>query len=252
MSAAFRILIYTLLLSALTSIPAHAYLNIESLRQDSKPGLHGSTAVRTSGSSGNNDVIAGSLTSQSIIKIGREEFIGIFNYRYGEASDVKNTNSGNIHIRYAKGPRDANLSLETFAQLEFDEFQNLNSRELVGLGLRAELVKVDLLTVYAGIGAFYENEDIRDSADQETMRGNSYLSVRSHLSEDLSFSAIVYYQPNTRDMTDYRLRTHLGLEFQLKAQLMFNVVYERHLDTLPPPTIEELDTRFLTGITWKY
>lgn len=236
----------------LLHVEASAFLNIESLRQVTKSGFNGSTGVKASGATGNTDVFTSNVSTQNIFKNSSEEYIGILNYTYGEANDEKNANKGNIHLRYARWVGGSWLAVELFGQSEFNEFQNLILRNLAGSGFRSKLYNSDGLSFYLGVGAFYEKEDLKDFADQETVRGNTYFSMKKDFEKLMTLSLILYYQPNTKIVSDYRFRAVLGFEYKMTEKLIFNVQYSRAEDTLPPPDVEKLDTSFLTGINWRY
>jgi hypothetical protein len=228
------------------------FLNIESLRQNTQSGFKGAANLGASGATGNTEVFDTRLTVQNIMKNFSEEYIAILAYRYGEASMQKNSNEGHIHLRYAKWTKSQPLALELFMQSEFNEFTNLILRNVAGSGVRVRFYDNNGLSLYSGLGGFYEKEDISDSGDQETLRANSYVSVKWELKEKFTASAILYYQPNTRLFEDYRFRTVLGLEYKLSSKLLMTLEYNRARDTAPPPLIEELDTSFMTGLSWKY
>lgn len=230
-----------------------AFINIESLRQNSQLGLHGSTGVKASGASGNVDVFRSELTSNTILKNARHESIAIFSYTYGEAADARNNHQGSSHLRYAHRVKESDWHGETYVQAEFNEFQDLTLRTLVGAGARYKIYAQEGFSLYSGAGAFQEFEDLDGSQDQEALRGNIYLSIKKDTADKrFSSSMILYYQPNTKVMSDHRLRLIVGAEFKLTETLLIQLNYTYFRDTLPPPGIAVEDSTYMTGLTWRY
>lgn len=233
------------------SVPASAFINIESLRQNLKSGFYGSSGVTAEGASGNVRIFKTGLNSQNIYKAKDHEFLFLTNYKYGEASRVKNTNKGNIHVRYATR-LEQNLYGEIFGQVEFNEFQSLLLRRLSGLGLRACLFDQDFVSLYLGSGLFYEDEKIDLDSDQNNWRGNFYFSYRHLISEILEAVVVFYYQPSTKVINDYRLRFNLGFEFKVSQSLKWVNSLQMSQDTRPPQGIEKEDLSFNVGLNYEY
>lgn len=228
-----------------------SFINIESLRQDIKKGFYGSTGLDLSGSSGNVKVFETGLSSQNIYKKGEHEFIAISNYKYGEASQVKNTHQGNLHLRYAQR-FDKPWSWEVFSQLEFNEFQNLSLRSLTGAGLRIRLLHGEKSSIFAGAGTFYEDERIQKDIDQANFRGNLYLSLRKIFGEATEVVLVSYYQPSYKIIDDYRIQLTAGLELKVNKYLRIvnNIEYAK--DSRPPSNIQQYDLTYSTGFYIAY
>lgn len=233
------------------SLPCHSFINIESLRQGIKEGFSGSSGLQLSGASGNTDVFELGANSQNIFKERDHEYIFITNYKYGEASDLKNSNKGNGHLRYAQDFTET-LAWEVFGQMEFNEFQQLKLRTLLGGGLRLRLYEESGTSFFSGAGLFYEDETISEAPDQANFRGNLYLSIRSLLSETTEFVLVTYYQPSFKRVNDYRIQATVGLETQVLKQLSWVNQLSYSEDSKPPIGIEKLDISYSVGFNFSY
>lgn len=230
---------------------SQAFLNIESLRQSDKTGFFGSSNLKITGASGNTDKSIGVAATQNSYVSGRNEYLLLSQYSYGEASGTKDTHNGNVHLRYTRGFTDI-FSWEWFTQLEFNEFTDLESRALLGTGLRSELLKDENHTLFLGTGFFYETEEIETQRDQKALRGNIYLSYRSFVRKTVEASIIFYYQPSTKRLDDYRFQLDTGLSFKIYGELSFTAEAKLSFDSKPPPGIELTDITYLTGIAYEY
>jgi hypothetical protein len=144
------------------------------------------------------------------------------------------------------------MAWEAFSQAEFNEFQSLTLRTLVGAGLRMRLYQGDQDTLYFGAGSFYEDEEVKDDLDQGNGRGNFYLSLRKFIGEDVETVMVGYYQPSFKRVNDYRVQLTAGIETKITQalQLVNSLSYAR--DSQPPQGIEEVTSRtmyFLILIT---
>lgn len=235
----------------LLSTSAHAFINIESLRQNVKPGFAGSTGVTLSGATGNVKVSNIGVTSQNIFKDHEKEYLVIANYNYGESKGVPNNNTGNFHLRYAQG-FSPNWAWEIFTQAEFNQFQALVLRKLAGGGLRTRLYKTTTDSLFLGFGAFYEDEKISIDADQANPRSNLYISYRSLFNDHLEGVLTAYYQVKYKVISDYRIQLKGGIESTLTETLQLVNNFSYSLDTRPPRTIQTQDFTYKVVLNWSY
>ena len=228
-----------------------SFLNIESLRQNLRTGFYGSSGLSITGSSGNIRIFRGNLNSQNIYKKENFETIFITDYKYGEASGVSNIDKGHTHLRYAR-QMSASWQWEIFGQLEFNRFQSLALRRLVGGGLRSKLYASRQTSLFSGFGTFYEKEDVRKDLDQENFRGNIYFSFRYVLEKNLEVVNISYFQPSYKRFDDYRILTSLGFEFHFTESLSWVNGVAYSMDTKPPKRIQREDISFNMGFNIEY
>lgn len=240
-----------LVLSILYSQASLAFINIESLRQELKKGFYGSSGFQVSGSSGNSDVFEVGGNSQNIFKEKDREYLLIANYKYGEATGLKNTNEGDLHLRFAK-EMSLGIFAEVFTQVEFNEFQALLLRSLTGGGGRFRLVHGESTSLFLGVGLFYEDEDIDQGQDQSNFRGNTYLSLRSLIGEGAEAVLVVYYQPNFKNVSDHRFQGTAGLEIKINETWSTINSFSYAFDSRPPLGIKSEDSSFSAGLNYSY
>ena len=136
--------------------------------------------------------------------------------------------------------------------MEFNEFQNLELRTLLGGGFRKAIFSTAKNSLYFGVGLFYEDETLKNSADQANFRGNTYLSFRSLFKEGMEFVLVTYYQPNTQIITDERFRVNAGLEIKLSDRLNMINSFSFARDTRPPAGIQKEDSSYKVGFNLAY
>lgn len=243
---------FVLILLAGLSWPAHAFMNIESIRQNSKEGTQGELGLKVNGQTGNSEKLTGEFSTLTLKRVERNEILGAGKYRYGESRKVKDAHEGNLHARYTRYLDDWK-GIESFAQTEFDEFKMLKRRDLLGAGLRTVLSKNKANALYLGTGAFYEHEDFKDRIpSEETVRGNLYLSFVRTFSDHVSGTLISYYQPSIESFRDFRVQIDSSLHVRLADSLSLTIEYDLQHDSEPAPGVKPTDTTYMTGLAYKY
>lgn len=233
------------------SLKCFAFINIESLRQEQKPGLSGSSALQLSGQSGNTEKFTGSASNLLLNLYERDEILFLANYVYGSSSHVQDTNNGQVHLRYTFMVKERH-AIEVFTQAEFDQFKSLNSRTLAGADLRERLLKNEAISLFLGVGAFFEIEDYSAGIHRENMRGSNYLTVAYHIGERFDVSSTFYYQPLLKAFSDFRTRLQADLDYQVGKQTSLNLTYVTSHDSWVPPGRQKSDVAYLTGLKIKY
>lgn len=171
---------------------------------------------------------------------------------YGKSGGEKNTDKLFSHVRYIHALTPETLRWELFAQLQTDEFKQINSRALSGGGIRLRLF--DLLEGgkgYFGIGAFYENIRYKEpdiDPSEDNARLNSYFAYSIDLSDTSSIAYTIYYQPKIDKFSD-NVQSHdleLKLGIYKKLFLKFSLSYDT--DTEPPAGVKKYDFSQTTSL----
>lgn len=234
-----RFLLATLFL--ITS--AHAFINVESLRKNSQEGFNKSATVRFNQQSGNTDKILAGVSTLNSYLSKKNEYIFSGNYRYGESFDRRDTEDGSVHLRYKRNLYRRH-HLESYIQYQFNKFKALDFREVYGLGYRHQDKYFN-----TGIGAFYEQEEIKSRQNEDAIRANLYLSGARELESGFGFSAIIYLQPSLKQSDDLRVIINSGVSQRITDFLNINIEYEYVYDQQPPTDIKKYDSAIMFGFS---
>lgn len=227
----------------LLAYESRAFINIESLRKNSDAGFNKSAKVSFNSQSGNTDKILAGINSFNSYVYDKNEFLLIGGLRYGESFNEKDTEDGNVHLRYTRNLFESNF-LETYTQYQYDKFRALNSRQLYGLGYRY----VDKYFNY-GVGAFYEHEELESRQNQDAVRGNIYISGLKKTSSGLEYSSIIYLQPSLKRSNDVRVNLNAGISQKITDFLNINIEYSYEYDEQPPSDIKRNDSSLTFGFS---
>lgn len=176
---------------------------------------------------------------------------------YGKSNGVEDTNKAFSHIRYIHAlTNDENLRYELFAQLESDDFRQINSRVLGGAGLRYKVFNsVEKGKGYFGLGGFYEGirykNPLIDPAE-DNARLNSYLAYTIGFNNKASFSTTLYYQPMIDDFSDYVQSSQLELKLNIFKELYLKFSASWNVDSKPPVGVEKSDFVQTTSFVFNF
>ena len=237
-----------------------AIVNTENMRVEASEkteGVDKKLAFDISGKNGNTQKIKAGLGARvQWYEKDATRFI-VVNYEYGESADVKDTNKTFVHLRNIQY-QSKNFAWESFAQIAEDEFTRLDSRMLLGGGVRLKLIKSEDKSVDLGLGLFREREKLdlvpltTDAGVDYGNRMNLYLVYKSTLSSHSRLSSTLYYQPDINEMSDYRLFEQFALQLDITENLSFNLSVDIYHDSKPAQLIKGTDTTYNTGFEYNF
>ncbi len=178
---------------------------------------------------------------------------GLNYYKIGGGPLIYN---GSFHLRQIV-KRAARWTPEIFTQTQFDESRNMELRQLLGGGVRWNLLQRKNI-LYMGLGGFYEYE--RWKGENELIRKklfkfNSYLSGDIRLSETTYLNTIFYFQSGwDNEIASLRNRVSGQLEIKnevtdkIKVKLTSNVL----LDDKPIILLNELIYEVFFGVGYNF
>jgi len=170
--------------------------------------------------------------------------MGDYNLIRSEGEDFDN--KWFVHLRYNHEFNNI-VRTELFTQSQRNQIQDVNSRNLIGAGLRLKFTlskaqdngKNDTgIRFYLGNAYMYETE--RSNTIDKTFynhRHSSYFSFSGHIPKTrLAITNTLYYQPLYKDFSDYRVTNDLQFEIALDENeiLSFTTSFNYNYDSLTP------------------
>lgn len=150
-------------------------------------------------------------------------------------------NDGFQHLRYNYTYKDSSiLTLEVFAQHQYNENKLLKQRLLLGAGPRFRLIDKPNFSWYAAPLVMLEKETLSSDENSETSitRLDAYSTININIIEKISFNYISYFQPNLSNTEDYRFSLESGLSFKLSKYFAYNLSFAMDYDSIPPEGVE--------------
>ncbi|MDA1353328.1 MAG: DUF481 domain-containing protein [bacterium] len=153
---------------------------------------------------------------------------------------------GFIHLR-ASHPLRHSKYIELFSQFESRPFSKLNSRELIGFGLRYDISLTGIIPFALGIGLMSEHEVLEDG-EAHTLRSTNYVSASYPIGKGANFRMTAYYQPSTADSQDYRLLSDTELAIRLGQRTYWKSSFVFRYDSNPESGVRSRDVETRQGI----
>lgn len=243
---------------AFVPLSSHAIVNVEELRSTpAGDGFSGRFDLSLSGDSGNTEKSSSSIGTRLQWKKERVTNLFIMNYAYGESDDIRDTNKGFIHLRHIVQTQEKR-AIETFAQIESNEFARLSFRGLLGAGIRYTTRQDDDYNIHIGLGAFHawetldEQTGLTDDGTERFWRANIYLVLNYRLNDHVRAGSTTYYQPAIETLSDTRILEEAGLKVKLADDLDLKLTLEIVHDSRPPETVKKTDTSYTTGVEYHF
>lgn len=163
-------------------------------------------------------------------------------------------NAGFAHLRYNHRLTDP-LSLEFFAQAQYNRLLFIERRSLAGMGLRYRLLKSadGQNRVYGGLAYLFEHNRFTDATDdRQWHRLSSYLSFTFRPWEGVKLVSTTYFQPQLKDWANHRFATEWRLDMPLGKKLSFSTDFTYGIDKALPAGAPLSTYTWINGLVFKF
>ena len=239
-----------LALAALVAGPALAQVNTERMRRAlDDDGVRLSLDATAGFATGNTEYLRASLGARTDWLRGPHAAFVVGQAAFSRADGDVFLDRQFAHARYGRDVG-AGWSVETFVQAERNRQQLLESRTLLGAGVRVDLASRDAVDLALGVTPMVERERLDAETGEPTAtvgRLSTYLSGRLALGEGTA-SAVVYVQPRFDAPGDTRALGQASIEVGLTRALRLRVQANVRHDSRPPLGVEPTDVSVEQGI----
>ena len=161
-------------------------------------------------------------------------------------------NSGFAHVRYNRKVTKELLRWEFFTQYQYNKALEVGQRVLAGTGPRFKLYDSDNFRAYIASLYMYEYQESVDKLIIErNHRTSSYISFTFDF-ERIEFSNTIYFQPNMRDLKDYRVLSQSDVMFKIFENLKFKTGFNYRYDTRPFPGVPKITYYLTNGLRFEF
>jgi len=238
--------------------PVFAITNIESQRSaEAEQGLHGSVEVAISGKSGNSDTRNTATAGRIDWRRAEHQLMAIVSTEYEETNQQKSADNNFAHLRYIHH-NTAHFAWESYLQYSDDAFKQLDSRALMGAGIRYSFAPEDnhRYDLILGIGAYYTEEvynlELGGQLDEDYARASGYVTYSLQLSETAALLNTLYLQPRISQLSDVYIYNNFSLELTITGALALQVSLETQYDSEPVEDTKSLDHTYKTALVYKF
>lgn len=233
------------------SSTAFAIDETESLRQRSQDkSSFTNLALDLSGRNGNSD--SENIALGLYHSLRKDQHFGFVqaSREYETSNGTESANNRFLHLRYNYYFK-SDQSMEVFLQTNVDDFRQLESRDLIGIGYRKEIDRAQAF----GIGLFKEQEaySVNNQTKRfEQTRMNLYWVYAHEINEYAMLSNTLYYQPNVSGVNDWRAFNQLSVRSKVSENvfLKFDLLIKH--DSQPVLNVARTDTSYGAGFEWEF
>lgn len=244
------IVILCLSLLSTAYLPAQI-MNIERLRLDSDSGWAGTARGAYSLSKSNRKVTQ--LQSNVHVQYRQDihTLLMVSDLTFIRAGDENFENRASQHFRYTRSLNNW-LSVEGFAQFQYNQVMKIKFRNLWGGGLRFEAFDRENFKWYIGNIVMYEHEQYASNEIANVMRLSYFINIMWKKEDAVSLSSIVYLQPKMFNIPQYRINWQSSIDFKVLDNLRAGVRYSWMTDTDPPEGVSKVTYSLQNTLSYSF
>lgn len=259
-TSAARVAAIVSLLIAWASPSDAGIVNVQSsLATEADEGLSGSINGSVDWRTGNIQRLWLTLTPVARYRRGDDLIIGLASAEFFQTEGIDFDQRTFEHVRYRRTLSDWLLG-EVFAQHEFNEKRRLLLRMLAGAGPKFALMETERGRLGLGVAYMFEYERLDeddpaliDAGDSDVNhRLSSYLTGSYEVDDRLLLVGTLYGQPKLNNLSDIKVLVENQIVVKVSTRFSFKTSFSLSYDSEPPETVEALDTRLQSGISYDF
>lgn len=240
----------------LFSTSAFAITNIENHGTDAKAqGWHGKVIFSLDGKSGNSKEEDYKADGSIRHRKAANTWLLIGSREYGKSFDQKDTDKSFAHLRFMH-EISKRTTVESYLQHQTDDFKLLESRALIGGGMRFNLTPDHpRIGLAIGVGAYYTEEKFDlDSyrIEEDYARASTYFVYQHQLSKTSTISNTLYVQPRFSRPSDVYALNDLSLELKMNSTVSFQLTLKTEYDSDPVADVKKTDQSYHTSVVFSF
>lgn len=181
--------------------------------------------------------------------------VGSFEYKTTEEKKLEN--QGFLHWRGITHITDR-TTWEVFLQKQYDEFIDLNARDVAGSGIKYRVVEfvskkdsTNTVDMNISTGLMYEKENYNldgGTINQYHWRSTNFVSFDWLVRKKLNLTGVLYYQPALDDFNNFRIASEAGFEFAIARSVHFIFALSYRYNNKPTTDVKKFDLSIDNGI----
>lgn len=252
MKTKLRPLILSVLILAAGPAAASPILNTLQLGQAGDPGWSGALEGMLRAGGGNSEKFQVEAGARLQRQTDRHRLRLISSGSYEEVSGTEKSREVTAHLRhnYDLG---RGLATVSFTQIQHNPFQRLQSRWLLGAGLRWNVLSDGRGRFAVGATPMLEVERIEDQQGKLGRgRLSTFLVTALTLKPGVVCEASGFFQPLFSDFARARAVGNLGITVALSGSLSLKTGAAIEHNSDPPAGVEKTDWSTYSGLGWKF
>jgi len=220
---------------------------------DDEPGWSGELAAAIAIAQGNTEYFEFDLSAAAQYAADRHRVRALASAARRTASGIEVAEATLLHLRHNYRLTRVVHSL-VFVQAQRNPFQRIDSRFLLGLGARFDVVRAETWEASAGAAYMRDREDLTDDDTGAVgqNRASFFASVLGRLTDQILVDMYGFYQPVLNDFSDARASLGSNLDVTLVGQLTLVTGIRFAHNSRPAAGVEKDDFWLRTGLRFKF
>lgn len=179
-------------------------------------------------------------------------------YTYLQSGGNTILHNGFIHLRHNYNITDR-LKTIGYYQIQFNDMLLLTNRQVIGVGLRYQIVDKQNIDFDLGGSLMREYEKLNvdkvtpgEQIETRYTRLGMLSSLGFNLGPNVRVNNVLYYQPYLGDFSDFRLLSDLSLSVNIIQHFDLTTTLTTRYDSDPPDPLVRFDNLLTVGITMKF
>ena len=204
-------------------------------------------------SNNNNDYffrIGSSVTTQFKSKDLKSIYFILGNYNLTRSRIKDFQNSWFIHLRFNQKLNNL-FRIEAFIQSQNNKLLIIDSRHLIGAGLRLKFISKDQFKAYLGNSYMYEIEKSGLANNKSyNHRNSTYLSFNMNLkNSNIDLTNTIYFQPLYESIRNHRILEQFKVELPISKTLKISGLFNYFYTSETPLGEEDFSSNLNLGLT---
>lgn len=237
----------------------HSQVNTEKYRKyySDKTGFMFNLATTFALKAGNTDYTAYKGSGRLDYNGKKFDTFLVGSFEYKNATETLVENQGFLHLRGITNISER-TTWEVFLQKQYDEFIDLNYRNVGGSGINYNIVKyiskkdsANTMDVNISTGLMYEVENYdldKGTTSQYNWRSTNFVSIDWLIKKKLNLTGVLYYQPALSNFSNFRITSEAGFEFAIAKSIYFIFSLSYRYNNIPITDVEKFDLSLNNGI----
>jgi len=201
---------------------------------------------------GNTDEAAAYLSAFFEARSSRHRFTLRGRYNYGETDGEITARNALGRIKYDFFVRE---KLYSYAQARFerDDFQDLNLRSTMGLGLGYQILDTKRRSLFFEAGVSYFNEDFMEAEDKSYASARESVGFEVDIVRDrIKFFHLHEFYYSLKESKSYFISSEQGFRFPLFRNFFANIQLDFSYNSKPAPGRKKADTRYIGSLGYEF
>ena len=192
--------------------------------------------------------IRNSLFTQFKSKSLNKIYMLLGDYTLARSRDNDFENAWFLHFRYNQEITNL-FRIEAFIQSQENKILDVNTRNLIGGGIRMKLISKENVRLYWGNAYMYEVEKTDLIEDRfNNHRYSTYLSLTATIPEsNVTIVNTAYYQPLFDNFNDYRFLEQLKITIPITSRFNMFSLFDYFYDSITPRDRKQFSSRVSFG-----